>query len=508
MSTEPQSFSAQVMPAPASQRPHVVVSDTLTGKKISLPVSPDGVVRIYACGVTTYDHCHIGHAMQAIFFDVIRRFLVWVGYPTRYVRNFTDVDDKIIDRALQNGESPSDLAERMVRSAEVSMGKLGVRPADVEPRVSTSISAIIAMIQTLIDHGAAYATDGGDVYYRVRSKADYGKLSHVKIESLRSGTRDVAGGGKEDALDFALWKRDDTSGASWVSPWGRGRPGWHIECSAMALQHLGPTVDLHGGGRDLVFPHHENEVAQSESANGVTFARSWLHSGLLTIDQQKMSKSLGNHISIDDFLEDTPAEVLRLAFLQNHYRSNVDFSAEVFARATERLYYFYSTLVSVVELTRSPTGTDAPSHSQSVPWADDCVIAVRNAMADDFNTPEAIAAINTAFRRLNEGLQSMKGAAREGLRVGADKVVAMAREVFGLLGDDPVAFEIQLRRKLLPKLGLEEEAVTQKLRARSEARARRDFAEADRLRQELAAGGVVLMDRPDGTTHWRLKANT
>ncbi|MEZ4742050.1 MAG: cysteine--tRNA ligase [Bdellovibrionota bacterium] len=268
----------------------IYLKNTLSGKKEKLKTIEPGHVKIYACGVTVYDDCHIGHAMQAIYFDVIRNYLEFAGYKVTYVRNYTDVDDKIIDRAQKLGISPRKLADDVITSSIRDMKALGLHPATYEPKVSEVIPEIIEMIKALIEKNAAYATPSGDVYYRVRSKENYGKLSNRNPDDLRSGTREIVEGDKEDELDFALWKQDTTKDASWQSPWGLGRPGWHIECSAMAKRYLGNSFDIHGGGRDLVFPHHENEIAQSESANGCEYATYWIHSGLLTINKQKMSK--------------------------------------------------------------------------------------------------------------------------------------------------------------------------------------------------------------------------
>ena len=269
----------------------IQIYNTLTQKKEILQTLEKGHVRIYACGITTYDDCHIGHAMQAIFFDVIRQYLEFVGYKVTYVRNYTDVDDKIIEKAAKLNISPKQLSLQIIRSADKDMNDLYVRPADVQPRVSDNIAEIIEMIEVLVRKQAAYVTNEGDVYYRVGDKKDYGKLSNQYLKELRVNTRNTSSNKKENALDFALWKKDNVADACWDSPWGKGRPGWHIECSALAKKFLGESFDIHGGGRDLVFPHHENEIAQSESANGKPFARYWMHSGLVTINGQKMSKS-------------------------------------------------------------------------------------------------------------------------------------------------------------------------------------------------------------------------
>ena len=341
------------------------VTNTLSGKKEKLIPHEEGHIKIYACGVTVYDHCHIGHAMQAIYFDVMRNYLKFAGYKVTYVRNYTDVDDKIINKAKELNMKPLDLSEKIIKSSIKDMEAIGVKEADREPKVSETIPEIISMIEELIKKGFAYPTSEGDVYYRVQKKADYGKLSNRNVSDLRSNTRDLVQGGKEDALDFALWKSDLTEGASWESPWGAGRPGWHIECSAMAKKHLGDTFDIHGGGRDLVFPHHENEIAQSESANSCTYCNYWVHSGLLTINKQKMSKSLGNHILISDFVSKYPGEVLRLAYLQYHYSSNVDFSEAVFNNCLKKLLYFYETLqdLDLIAAKAQDKGTYVEGHA-------------------------------------------------------------------------------------------------------------------------------------------------
>ncbi|NDE17689.1 cysteine--tRNA ligase, partial [bacterium] len=387
--------------------PQILVTNTLTRRKEPLKsLDPSGnKIRMYACGVTVYDDCHIGHAMQAIFFDVIRRYLEFAGYDVTYVRNFTDVDDKIIDRAKQRGMSPARLAQDMIESSDRDMEAIGVRPADHQPRVSEMIPQIVHMIQDLIRDEAAYATKSGDVYYRVRRKSDYGKLSGRNPDELRSGTRDLVQGDKEDPLDFALWKKDDVPDASWDSPWGRGRPGWHIECSAMSKEYLGNSFEIHGGGRDLVFPHHENEIAQSESANKAPYASCWMHCGLLTIEKQKMSKSLGNHITIQDFLKSWTPEVLRFGILQYHYSSNVDFSKAVFQQCHRRLLYFYETLDLLNQM--APEKVSAPADPLNHHWL---IGEFHKAMSDDFNTAAALASLNKAMKAGRELAAGKKSA--------------------------------------------------------------------------------------------------
>jgi cysteinyl-tRNA synthetase len=474
----------------------ILLTNTLSGKKEPLKLldPTSNHVGIYACGVTVYDDCHIGHAMQAIYFDILRSYLRYCGYKVTYVRNYTDVDDKIILRAKERSMSPAKLAADMIAGSVRDMAAIGVMPADIEPKVSEHIPEIIAMTQSLISKGYAYATKSGDVYYRVRRKSDYGKLSNRKPDELRSGTRDIVIGEKEDELDFALWKADTTADASWQSPWGMGRPGWHIECSAMACKHLGKSFEIHGGGRDLVFPHHENEIAQSEAANESPYAAIWIHSGLLTIDHQKMSKSLGNHISIQKFIGEWPPEVLRLGFLMNHYTSNIDFSKHFFQTCHKRLLYYYEGLVAMDDYASSVTSR--PDQS--------LIDAFHAAMSEDINTVNAISALNKSFKQARE-LMSGKISPQKQLEVAA--IAAATREigrVLGLFSDSTVDQVQQLKTKLLPTLGVTESEIATAIEARKQARAAKDFARGDAVRDQMAARGIELRDTPQGTV-WSIK---
>lgn len=523
MIQHPESCYASQVSEPMTPK-KILVTNTLTRRKEELvPIKPGSRhIGMYACGVTVYDDCHIGHAMQAIFFDVIRRYLKFAGYDVTYVRNFTDVDDKIIDRAKQRGISPARLAADMIESSDRDMAAIGVAPADHQPRVSLMIPQIITMIGTLIERGAAYATGSGDVYYRVRKKTDYGKLSGRNPDDMRSGTRDLVQGDKEDPLDFALWKRDDVPDASWDSPWGRGRPGWHIECSAMSKEFLGDSFEIHGGGRDLVFPHHENEIAQSESANAAPYASCWMHCGLLTIDKQKMSKSLGNHITIQDFLKSWTPEVLRLGILQYHYTSNVDFSKAVFQHCHRRLLYFYETLQMLDRMNDSPSAASMSlastspaaisratiaASSSDMFAADDShwlIVDFHKAMCDDFNTAAAVAAINKAMKSGRELVTGKKSDVRKAEAVKLRQAILTVGNVLGLFSQDPAAATRDLRTRLLPELGITEGEIEAAIVRRTEARAARDFATADAVRGELLARGIELRDSGDGTG-WGIK---
>jgi cysteinyl-tRNA synthetase len=474
----------------------ILMTNTLSGKKEPLKLlnPASNHVGIYACGVTVYDDCHIGHAMQAIYFDIVRAYLRYCGYNVTYVRNYTDVDDKIINRAKERGMSPAKLAADMIAGSERDMQAIGVQPADFEPKVSENIPEIIAMIESLISKGYAYATSTGDVYYRVRKKSDYGKLSNRKPDELRSGTRDLVAGDKEDDLDFALWKRDSTPDASWQSPWGQGRPGWHIECSAMSCKHLGKSFEIHGGGRDLVFPHHENEIAQSESANDAPYASIWIHSGLLTIDHQKMSKSLGNHISIQKFLQDWPAEVLRLGFLMNHYSSNIDFSQAFFQTCHKRLLYYYEGLVAMDEYS---AGVKSSADKTTLD-------AFHAAMSDDFNTVAAISSLNKSFKQAREVMVTKKNPEKQAQIAGIATALRETGHVLGLFKTDAASEVQNIKLKLLPSLGITEGEIQAAILERKEARAAKDFARGDRVRDDMASRGIELRDTPHGTV-WSIK---
>lgn len=474
----------------------IQVYNSLTGKKEKFEALEPSHVKLYACGVTVYDDCHIGHAMQAIYFDVIRSYLEYVGYKVTYVRNYTDVDDKIIKRSQERGITPKALVDEIIASSEKDMQGLGVRPATHEPRVSESIPEIIDVIKDLETNGFAYSTAQGDVYFRVRKKADYGKLSNRKTEELQSGTRDIAKGEKEDELDFALWKKDDVAGASWDSPWGRGRPGWHIECSAMAKMYLGKSFDIHGGGRDLVFPHHENEIAQSEAANSAPYSNYWMHSGLLTINKTKMSKSLGNQILTSKFLQRFPGEVLRLAYLQNHYTSNVDFSEQVFRSAAQRLLYFYETMRELDFIAATATGpvTLLPGHQPG-----DLIEAFHKEMSNDFGTVGALREISNAFRKANELKKGKKSPALGHTAQAYTDVFREIFAVFGLLQAAPETFVHSLKSKIVSDLGIDEQDIEGLIIERKGARDGKDFARGDEIRKQLTDMGIELMDSPDGT---------
>ncbi len=473
-----------------SAPPAIRIWNTLTRRKEELRPLEDGHVRIYACGVTVYDDCHVGHAMQALVFDLLVNFLRSCGYRVTYVRNFTDVDDKIIARSQELAISPRQLVDKMIAACQRDFAALGLTAPDREPRVSTHIAEIIAMIRTLIVRGYAYASEAGNVYFRVRRFPDYGRLSNRKLEDLQSGEPHTDD--KEDVLDFALWKADQHEGASWPSPWGVGRPGWHIECSAMSAAHLGKSFDIHGGGQDLVFPHHENEIAQSVCANASPYASLWMHSGLVTVDGRKMSKSLHNHITIVRFLQDWSPEVLRLAVLTHHYRSQIDFSSAFLRTVRRRLLYYRETLVFL----RQAVGT-----AKVKTWAaedDDMQANFTAALCDDLNTPAALAQLNIACKKANALRRRPAAAQDEAARY--LQLITRGGELLGILRRDPQAFIAATRREVLHEHGLDERQVQDMIAARVEARRAGDYQRADMLRATLQARGIELQDTPDGTT--------
>lgn len=464
----------------------LMIYNTLTRTKEEFKPLEDNVVRMYVCGPTVYDKAHIGHAMSAIVFDVIRRYLEYKGYRVIHVMNFTDVDDKIIHRANQLGEDPIRLAERYIAEFMEHIRALGLLPATVYPRATQEIPQIIQVIQGLMDKGYAYQANG-DVYFRVRKDDDYGKLSHRKVEEMRSGARIAPDEHKEDPLDFALWKAAKPGEPAWDSPWGPGRPGWHIECSAMNLHHLGPQIDIHGGGNDLIFPHHENEIAQSESYTGQPFARYWVHNGMLQLGGEKMSKSLGNLVTIEDFLAKHEANTLRMIVLGSHYRSPLTFNDEVVEQAERALERLRSALrPSIGEITE---GSQVEALAEQVRRTRE---RFESAMDDDFNTAGALAALFDLVRAIN--------AARDAGIGGAPFAQAQATlcELAGVLGlrlaEDATKSQ---RADVAPFINL-------LVDVRARLRQAKQWQLADAIRDGLAELGVVLEDTPQGTT-WRFK---
>jgi cysteinyl-tRNA synthetase len=472
--------------------------NTLTRKKEPFePIEP-GRVKMYVCGPTVYDSCHIGHARSVVVFDVIVRYLRAVDFDVTYVRNFTDVDDKIINRANEINMASKELAEKYIKEFYQDMDSLNVARADKEPRVTDHIEDIIKIVSLLIERDMAYEIDG-DVYYSVEKFKGYGKLSGRKLEDMMAGARVDINERKQNPFDFALWKASKPGEPAWESPWGMGRPGWHIECSAMSFEFLGETFDIHGGGKDLIFPHHENEIAQSEGAFGKPLAKYWVHNGFVNINQEKMSKSLGNFLMIKDVVKEIHPEAIRLFLLSNHYRSPIDFTDQTIAEAgtnLEKLYALVARLEDVLGGSPSEPETGAI-------WQQFC-----DAMDDDFNTARGIAVLFEAARSLNRLLDN----SGDQLPPEAAATVQKSRTdilkiggVLGIFSESPKAYFDGKRAQGVEKEAIDETMIEELIAKRAEARKAKDFAGADQIRDQLLAMNVVLEDRPDGTV-WKIKS--
>ena len=461
------------------------VYNTLTREKSTFETLEKGKVRMYVCGPTVYDSAHVGHAMSALVFDVVRRYLTYLGYDVQYVMNFTDVDDKIIDRAEHLGVDPFQLAQKYISEFEQNLKDLNILPATIHPRATDEIDQIIEMVAGLLEKGVAYEVDG-DVYFRVESDKNYGKLSGRKLAEMNAGSRIRVDKRKENPMDFAVWKSAKQGEPAWDSPWGPGRPGWHIECSAMNLNHLGSQIDIHGGGNDLIFPHHENEIAQTEAITGKPFARYWMHNGMLQLKGTKMSKSLGNLIPINEFIQAHPGDVMRLIVISSHYRSPLTFNDEVIEaneRALERLLS--------AKRPSLPTAAGAPAEILSELENQENVTknGFIEAMNDDFNTAGAMGHIFDLVRTINQARAERA----------TDEQLSSAQEIFneltGVLG-----------------LELKEHGVSDSnadafidllLELRQELRQQKNYALSDRIRDELTKLGVAIEDSPQGSSwHW------
>jgi cysteinyl-tRNA synthetase len=472
------------------------IHNSLTGKKAPFSSLRPNEVRMYVCGITVYDYIHVGHARMLTVFDLVQRYLRSRGFKVTYVRNITDIDDKIIQRAADKGEDWAELARRFTVAMHEDCAALGLQQPDLEPRATEYIAPIIVMTQILIDKGYAYVAANGDVMYSVRKFPNYGALSGRKIDESRPGARVQVDEFKLDPLDFVLWKHAKMGEPSWPSPWGAGRPGWHIECSAMSTSLLGDYFDLHGGGMDLKFPHHENEIAQSCAACGTPFVHVWMHNGFVNIDDEKMSKSLGNFFTVRDVLKTLrDPEVLRFFLLSSHYRGPINYSAAQLAQADETLLGLY----------RALKGTDAPKGGAAQPVSTApgpaggaftaALAQFHAAMEDDFNTPDAFAVMQGVARDLNSAKAAGRGAE---ISAAAAALLEMG-EILGLLQQSPDSY---LKRGSAAG-GITDREIEELLAARRAARAAKKFAESDRIRDQLAAAGVLLEDTAGGLTEWR-----
>ncbi|MEW5761898.1 MAG: cysteine--tRNA ligase [Bacillota bacterium] len=471
--------------------------NTLSRRKEEFRPREPGKVAIYVCGPTTYNYIHLGNARALVVFDTIRRYFLYKGFEVTFIQNFTDIDDKIINRAREEGEDPAVLAAKYVAAYFEDADALHVRRADVHPKVSEHIPEIIALIERLLARGYAYVVDG-DVYFAVRKFPGYGKLSGRTLDDMLAGARVEVDPKKRDPLDFALWKAARPGEPYWESPWGRGRPGWHIECSAMALKYLGTTFDIHGGGADLIFPHHENEIAQSEAATGEPFARYWVHNGFITVREEKMSKSLGNIFLVRDLLRQYPAAVLRLFLLSTHYRSPLDFNTDKMAAAERGLARLKNSLVLLREAEARAVDECGPEEAALLERLDELRGRFEAGMDDDFNTAAALAALYDLAHEVNGYLHNRARPSRQVLRT-AQALFEGWNEVLGIF---PVREgRIVLEEKELGDnlaLGLLELLIA----VRQEARGRKDFATADRIREGLKNLGILLEDTPGGV-RWK-----
>ncbi|MBZ0157291.1 MAG: cysteine--tRNA ligase [Alphaproteobacteria bacterium] len=489
------------------------VFNTMSGRKEDFSPLVRGRVGIYACGVTVYDYCHIGHARSAIVFDVIKRYLRYKGFDVTYVRNFTDIDDKIIRRAHEEQTTWDAVARKYIEEYYTDMDRLGVARADVEPKATEHIREMIEVIRALIEKGYAYeSAENGNksVYFSVESFPEYGKLSRKEQKDLLAGARVDVEEKKKNPSDFALWKASKEGEPWWESPWGKGRPGWHIECTAMAIKHLGQSIDIHGGGADLIFPHHENEIAQSEAYTGKMFAKYWIHNGFITIDKEKMSKSLGNFFTIREILDTYDPEVVRLFILSSHYRSPIEFSHEQLRDAEASLDRYYSTRARIDECLSSITCSPPKAPKSTVPAAElEAVLTAfeerfDEAMDDDFNTALAVGHLFELIRETNKFLDTKPfGEAAQMLVERAQDALHSAGDVLNLFHRTPAQWNIDLLKN--KKISLTETEIEQKIHERKTARQAKDWALADSIRKELEEKGILLEDRKDGITSWKVK---
>ncbi len=489
------------------------IYNTQTGKKEEFVPQIPGKVSMYVCGVTVYDHCHIGHARANVVFDVVYRYLRHSGYDVTYVRNYTDVDDKIINRANREGVDFREITERFIGEFDHDMQALGIETPTFQPRATEHIGDIIRIVTALVEKGYAYQA-GGDVYFNVERYDDYLKLSKRNLDDMKAGARIEVDERKAHPMDFVLWKEAKPGEPSWDSPWGKGRPGWHIECSAMSMRFLGETIDIHGGGKDLVFPHHENEIAQSEAATGKPFVRYWLHNGFVNINSEKMSKSLGNFFTIKEVLDRYEAEVLRFFLLTAHYRSPLDFSDQNMDDAEAGLDRIYTALAKMDEFAQGVTddGLDAmpkkllEAHAELLEKATAFPERFREAMDDDFNTAQALGAIFDLVRSVNRVVTEAPKPPDVVRRLLARsrRVLEEAGTVMGIFRTEPRVYLDGAREKKLKELGITREEIEGLIAERSAARKARDFTKSDEIRDALLARNIVLLDSPQGT-EWKIR---
>ena len=481
------------------------IFNSMTKKKEEfVPINGNNVT-MYACGVTVYDLSHIGHARQAIVYSMMADYLRYKGYNVKYVRNYTDVDDKIIKRANEYGKNALEFSKEQIEETEKDMAGLHITEADVKTKASEYIDKIIEFVERLIEKGYAYKTEKGDVYYSVRKFKEYGKLSHRNVDDMLNGVRIELEEGKKDPIDFALWKSAKPGEIYWESPWGKGRPGWHIECSVMALDTLGQTIDIHGGGRDLLFPHHENEIAQSESLTGKKFANIWSHCGLIKINGEKMSKSLGNSLTIRDALKKYDYETIKYVMFSKHYGSDVDLSDNDYSLAENHLNYFYTT---IKEMNKYIKDNLVKEYDVKDDIADSIIPKFVENMDEDFNTTASIANLYNIFKYANNIMKTSKDKTKEDIANILRKILKNVHEVYSVLGlfdQNQDEYITKLKNKYLKELDIDEENIKQEIEKRAKAKQNKDFEKADKIRNALEAKGIILKDSKEGTS-WDFKS--
>ena len=484
------------------------IYNTLTGKKEAFQPLEPGHVKLYVCGITSYDYCHIGHARSALAFDMIVRYLRYRRYRVTFVRNFTDIDDKIIKRAAEQQTSCDELANRFINEFYADMDLLGIDRPDIEPKATEHIPEMVALIEELIAKGMAYPA-GGDVYFAVDSFPDYGKLSRRNLDEMQAGARISVNEIKRNPMDFVLWKGSKPGEPAWPSPWGEGRPGWHIECSAMSRKYLGATFDIHGGGKDLIFPHHENEIAQSEGANCCPFVTTWIHHGFVTIRDEKMSKSLNNFLTIRDILHHYHPEVLRFFIFSTHYRNPLDFSEIAMQDATAGLDRLYACIAAINRL-GDQAGSEGPA---SVATAKDIALLAgveerfQQAMDNDFNTAQAQAVLFEAVKvlnRISKDLPEDPARADIDLLKGSGQLITTLAGIMGLLRDDAQGYLQRQKEAMLAGIDLDEARIDALIAERYRCRAEKNWQRGDEIRNELLAHNIELKDGPEGTS-WSVK---
>ncbi len=475
--------------------PKIIIYSSLTQKKEELVPQEGKKIRIYACGPTVYDSAHLGHARSAVSFDIIQRFLRHAGYDVTFVRNYTDIDDKIINRAKELGLDCKEISEKYIQEYKHDMASIGVQTPDMEPKVTEHIDNIIAIIQKIIDRGYAYVS-GNDVFFSVRKFREYGKLSKRSIDNMLEGVRIDINEKKEDPLDFALWKGAKEGEPSWSSPWGKGRPGWHIECSAMSMQYLGDSFEIHGGGKDLIFPHHENEIAQSEAASGEQFAKYWLHNGLIQINSEKMSKSLGNFFTVQNAVKKWSPESIRLFFLSHHYQNPADFSEQVMDDTETSLERIYTTLKRAYDTKTDSNSTDPELEQNLKKFKENW----NKAMCDDFNTANAVGNLFEVIRAINKSIDNNGWTKTLGETL---EEIRKFANVLGILEKDPTKY-LENKRSTEKLEDITTGEIESLIEERRKARVEKNWTHADEIRDQLDSKGIVLEDKP-GETIWKVK---